>query len=501
MINLKVRSDSVFCDLKINVSFSCDKCRFEVLTTGEENTSYLEISHNVQSVLARLDPRSFGEITSALTTSGIEVISGEGNVKQEILFQEIIKNTLVKDRREGVVNVYNPSYIPKRVSDRFTNQQDYLNRSRQVISSTVKMMTDVRHENSHEAFFQILSFLSAERHAIAVAHQTEGADEFGSRRDLEKERFVYTLSLGGAYDQCGKSITDWMARGFSAISDQFPDIKPTRKGAYQQQVDCLGYKSRLLFEICDAPELSKWRNVKRAIILKCFPKETANFLLDKLNKEIPFSEEELKMYKEAKALCCKEDLEIRSHVDMLEVLTIIEKRVKNPEMLSTLPPKLEYHAFFLRATASIGMNDAIQPLTTYNALAYIKKNRLLDGSDPICMRCPILLHQPPELIQTTLEESAKVFQKIMDWDGNDLNSLQEQMGLLTYLLVHNMRDVRGSAAETEWFTHAIYEALGVLVTTNEAYLQDLEAFAHPLLPDFIDRYKMLYSLKLREPTS
>ncbi|MES2199459.1 MAG: hypothetical protein V4489_04760 [Chlamydiota bacterium] len=402
----------------------------------------------------------------------------------------------------GKSGVYNPTYIRARVSDRFTNQQDYLNRARHIISSTAKTIANARHKNAREVFFQILGFLSLKRHAIARLHQTEDADEFGLRRDLRESHFIHTLFLGGdPYTECGESIAVWLKQGFSKIANQVPDLPLTRKGTYQQQVDCLGYKSRLLFEICDIPDFSKWRNVKKVIISKCFSGEIKNSLLDALNKGRAFSEEERKMFKGAVLLCCKEDLEIRNNVDMLAVLKRINAKKEELEVLDSWPPHPEYYGFMLRATASISMNGTMQPLTTYNALIYMKENSKLDYSNPICkVRCLFLLHQPPELIQTTLECAVEVFQKIMDWDGNDLNALQEQMGLLTYLLVHNMRDVRGSAAETEWFTYAIYEALDVFVTTNEAYLQDLEAFSHPLLSEFIDRYKMLYSLRHKEPT-
>ncbi|MES2199462.1 MAG: hypothetical protein V4489_04775, partial [Chlamydiota bacterium] len=391
------------------------------------------------------------------------------------------------------LNVYNPTYITERVSDRFTNQQDYLNRSRRIISSAVEMMADVQHENAYESFFQILSFLSSERHAIAVDHKTKDADHFGLRRDNREVRPTHTLSLEKVpYDQCGKLIADWMIEGFSMIPDPF-SVSTSSPKTYQQEIDCLGYKSRLLFEICDKSKITEFERISRFIVSKYFPEDMARSFLEKLEKKIPRSKEELKMFMEAKIKGCKESSEIRTRVDMREVLNVMTDIVKKTEMGNKWPSKQEYDVCFLRVTASIGMNYIMQPLTIYNASVHMKK-----GSEPkkCLVRSLVMQHQPQELIQTTLEESAKVFQKIMDWDGNDLNSLQEQMGLLTYLLVHNMRDVRGSAAETEWFTHAIYEALGVLVTTNEAYLQDLEAFAHPLLPDFIDKYKMLYRLQL-----
>jgi hypothetical protein len=69
------------------------------------------------------------------------------------------------------------------------------------------------------------------------------------------------------------------------------------------------------------------------------------------------------------------------------------------------------------------------------------------------------------------------------------------MALLTYLLVHNMRDTRGSAAENEWLTHSIYGALNVKISEDPNKLQDLEAFAHPLLFDFVNTYKNMVKLE------
>ncbi|MES2199461.1 MAG: hypothetical protein V4489_04770, partial [Chlamydiota bacterium] len=96
MINLKVRSDSTLCDLKIKMSFFGNLCRFEVLATGEDNTICPEISNKIQSILASLHPKSFDEVEHALISSGIEVIS-----KPKIFSEEIIKKIMkLKNRIE-----------------------------------------------------------------------------------------------------------------------------------------------------------------------------------------------------------------------------------------------------------------------------------------------------------------------------------------------------------------------------------------------------------------
>ncbi len=111
----------------------------------------------------------------------------------------------------------------------------------------------------------------------------------------------------------------------------------------------------------------------------------------------------------------------------------------------------------------------------------------------------MLLHQDEYLIQDTLKEISNVFKTAITWNKNlqDVKTLKDSMALFCFLSAHNMRNVRGSASETEWLEQAIYRSLGVNVSIEQnRKMVDLEAFANPLFNDFIKVYDEVVQIQL-----
>ncbi|MBM3197087.1 MAG: hypothetical protein FJZ61_03815 [Chlamydiae bacterium] len=90
----------------------------------------------------------------------------------------------------------------------------------------------------------------------------------------------------------------------------------------------------------------------------------------------------------------------------------------------------------------------------------------------------VIIHQDIFLQTATLEECNGLFQYVMQWKKTDgLEDLKMRMAPLMYLLSHNHRDIRGTAAENEWLERAIYRSFGFHVHTLPDRMFDLEAFS------------------------
>ena len=69
------------------------------------------------------------------------------------------------------------------------------------------------------------------------------------------------------------------------------------------------------------------------------------------------------------------------------------------------------------------------------------------------------------------------------------------MAHFCFLATHNIRDVRGTAAENEWMERAIYLSHKFDISTPQNQMVDLEAFANPLFSDFSKVYHKMVEVK------
>ncbi len=368
---------------------------------------------------------------------------------------------------------YNPTYITSRDKERFTQQEDYLQRSRHIIQEGARLIKD------EPSFFSLLAYLSRERASLAQDHKTECFEDFGLRRDLQ-ERGSHCVLLKDVYEQCGKEVFSWMNESLEQMISMKQGSFKILKKQYQLEESFLGCKSTLSFEIFNPKQVEKWSDFSEKSNLEAYvplgvleKQEIGEPLSKKEQKEIDQAE------KQIKALYPNEN---EAH-DMSFVLQMMDW---DGVAISAA------ECYLIKATLFIQMNNKTYPLTRYNMLLPVSHAEVRERLGVV------LLHQDVSLIQETLEEAEDVFNGIMKWDGIHLEDLQNQMALLTYVLVHNMRDTRGSAAENEWLTHAIYKALQVEVLSDPNKLQDLEAFARPMLSDFVKAYRNIVSLSLSE---
>jgi hypothetical protein len=106
----------------------------------------------------------------------------------------------------------------------------------------------------------------------------------------------------------------------------------------------------------------------------------------------------------------------------------------------------------------------------------------------------VILHQDIFLQTDTLDECNRLFQHVMQWKKTDgLEALKMRMAPLMYLLSHNHRDIRGTAAENEWLERSIYRSFGFHVHALPDRMFDLEAFSS-CYSTFRDTYGISFDL-------
>jgi hypothetical protein len=379
---------------------------------------------------------------------------------------------------------YNPMYIISKDKERFSQQEDYLQKARQIIEMGQSLIKASFPGNERELFSSLLSYFSKARASLAKQHNTENAEDFGLRRD-QQERGAHSILLKDAYEECGKQVLSWMKKTLleemvqMGSSGALKIIKESH-AVRERFLDC---ESGLYFELFSPKQVDKWSRFSEKSNLEYYvPHE----VLQKKERGEPLSKKEQRLINQAvqKIQALYPDYN-ESH-DMNFVLQLMDWESASGINASD--------CYLIRATTSLKMKGNVHFLTRYNVLLH--QEDTLETMEKLGV---VLLHQDVSLIQETLDEAATVFQNILKWNGKDLSSLQDQMALLTYLLVHNMRDARGSAAENEWLTHAVYGALNVKISEDPNKLQDLEAFAHPLLFDFVNVYKNMIKLE-HKPT-
>jgi hypothetical protein len=108
-----------------------------------------------------------------------------------------------------------------------------------------------------------------------------------------------------------------------------------------------------------------------------------------------------------------------------------------------------------------------------------------------------LLHQDSFEVPKTLKQAEQLFKQAVLWKPLEthLDDLVSKVGQLMFLLAHNHRDIRGTAATSEWLERALYEVNGFKMASDSKRLPDLIAFANPFsLEQYLKAYKASFIL-------
>ncbi len=157
-------------------------------------------------------------------------------------------------------------------------------------------------------------------------------------------------------------------------------------------------------------------------------------------------------------------------------------------------------SIWIHIAVRFSLNGKMQDLSEYLTWAY--RDFVEDRVDAMTFESVFaILHQDPFLIETMLDDMAKIFKNIIEWNGQNLKNLKDQVALFRYEHSHAMPFRRGSAAVAEWFERALYGAHGFKVAYNPDKMVDLEALTSSL-KEFVDNYDSMITLtKIEEKAS
>ncbi len=141
----------------------------------------------------------------------------------------------------------------------------------------------------------------------------------------------------------------------------------------------------------------------------------------------------------------------------------------------------------------------MQDLSEY--LTWADRDFVTDPVDQMTGRSIVaILHQDLFMTETMLDDIAKIFKNIIEWNGKKLKDLKDQIALFRYEHSHAMPFKRGSSAVAEWFERALYGAHGMKVAYNPDKSVDLEALTSSL-KEFVDNYDTMITLTKMEENS
>lgn len=406
---------------------------------------------------------------------------------------------------------YQPTFFVERLPDRFgNNQSDYLAKSNQYIGETATRLLTARKngEDLTQLFFTVIADLSSKRSQLAKAHRTEDSEDFGQRRDQSLPGRTSYLLLTHPYDGVGNKLLKLFADRLSSmlINGKFMEsLKIVDK--------CNGRTSTLDIQVISKEKLEAM-NIRppreylpsfipldilyRKTPLTADEKTRMNALFARFKKELP------DMYRQRRFASA-----VRSLANMFPSPSSLNQT--SEAIAEKLPPgqarfilnntRTKHVHVVLRTNVDGVMYNMTEYFTwLYESLQWVEDQDPEEHPLKCMLECSkvLMMQQDVLLIQKTLEEIAKVFKRAMLWTREQpLSDLKNTMAEFCYLAAHNMRDIRGTAAETEWLERAIYNSHGVEYSLRDkGKLVDLEAFANPLFSEFVKEYDKMVELKL-----
>lgn len=411
---------------------------------------------------------------------------------------------------------YQPEYIISQDPTRFGgNQNDYLAKAEEAIHAASEKIIAARTNGADlkALFFELIADLSNKRAQIAKENGTKDAEVFGKRRDQYYPNHASSLVLRGVYTEYNKRTLEYFSLYLKDM--ELKDSPGQFKKEHIIEKTSGGRVSELQFEIFTADDLSK--KGYTGFPGRLLPESIQTENLPKLAFS-EWSEKDIADYRE-NLLQFKKD-----HPHEYQ-----KRRMSNAfiKLLNECPPPVRYgltaqtiyqkfageaayeilgnmRSLHVLVTLMVEVDNQLYPITQYLTWMY-EDHQWMHEQDPahhpiqrMLERSKVmLLHQDEYSINETLQEISKIFETAVTWNKETLSlkKLRNIMATICHLATHNIRDVRGTAAENEWLAEAIYRSLSVKCSIDTKRMVDLEAFANPLLADFKKAYKDMVKLE------
>lgn len=419
------------------------------------------------------------------------------------------------------VNSYNPSYIVSQDATKYGgNQSDYLAKAEKAIVAAADKISACRKKGGDlkALFFEVIKDLSLQRSEIARVNRTNEWEAFGKRRDVYYPGMCSTLILGKIYQAYNEKILKLLAGYLKQMESK------EEPGQFAKEMlikdSCDGKQWTLKIEVLNLKDLDEKNYtlnppqffpdyILNKKFLEGFDKWTDEDIHEYRQKFRRFKNESPENFRAWRQSCAVTNL--FGKCPSPSALGLTEQQVWtkfSPEQAQEIIGNMK--SLYVVSTLRMELEpNKLYPLTQYFTWMYENKDWYYEKNPdhhPIKRmqeRSKVMLfHQDEFLMDTTLQEISKIFEKCVTWNSRTetTQALKDRMALLTYLATHNIRDVRGTAAENEWLECAIYRSLGVDYSIErEKGMVDLEAFANPLFSKFKEVYSKMVNISEELP--
>ena len=340
--------------------------------------------------------------------------------------------------------------------------------------------------NLIDVFYEELALLGDQRNQIAVERESKNADLFGIRRDL-------TTSFAGpcAITSLCRPYDTYNQRLLPVLQQHLSTMRHTPRVFQQTEL-------RIPSESC--------MNRKTFMDIQIFTYENqAAFVLNSTLEECQrlhsiYSSEPF----DTTISPTDFFLNLTSNKEALQQIKRVSiedyKKIKLLLAMSYMKRKFEGRkSDWVLVTTRTEVNGKMYALSQY--ITWMNRDFQHDPVEQMTYNSIItLLHQDPFLIVDMLEDIAKLFKQVIEWDGIDRQELINHVALLQYEFAHAMPFKRGSAAISEWLEMIIYRYHGFSLNYTQSTKVNLEALTQPL-KQFIEQYPSLIVLEEIKPLS
>jgi hypothetical protein len=400
----------------------------------------------------------------------------------------------------NIMNTLSLPYMINRRPGKYGGQQeDYQRRTRALMAWGARQIKETPKEEKAlvQLFFRLLEHFCKERQAIAQAHHTHHAEQFGRRRDLAGKKDFYHTILDEDYQEYNPKILAILAQHMRDMPIEKKNVNQKSKKTVEDTSS--GGLSTLEIEVFENEELINLQWLKPAAVNE-LPPDFPVHLMDKRDKEKDLSPAEWQTFRQAVKKMKEANLPLYKRMKMAAAFTEMQKNFPPPQKFPQKDGTCQFigkegnlKSFFVLATVRLRINEKMYAVTQY--LTWLYRDFATHPIDRMLKDSTVIvLHQDNFLIDDTLQEIARLFAKALLSKEGDFDELTRNVGLFRYYFASDMPCERGSSAISEYFEGSIYGAQDLEVTYHSKKQVDLEGLTSPFVSLFLKNYESMVKL-------
>lgn len=360
-------------------------------------------------------------------------------------------------------------------------QADYRKRSALAIGRALKKveMCEKSEEKLSDLFFEILGDFGAARKEIAELHNRGDAKGFGERR------MSFRGDCSTPFDDVYKPYNERIVAEFKDLLEPYREELTKRvheKIKFSVWNTAEGDTSSFEVEVFDEDEVTALSELTSIETPKDFPDELL------VAKEL--DSENFEVLRRAYESLYDSQFEKATKIDLANYIRTLHQRypyIRKGVWGDLRVNDANLKSFYALGTVRFTVNGKSTVVSQY--LIWLHRDGKMHPLDRMRRHTiSTVIHQPAFLINPTLKEVSRLFAKAILWNKQQVKELKEYVGLFRAYFTHACCFYRGSASIGEYFETLLYHYQGFRLQYSNKKLVDLEAFATPLLSEFLANY-------------